>query len=380
MPRAYTKQQLQERYEKLPDALKDAMFSTDVADKIFETGKKNGLTIEKIGFLAEETGRVILGLTRPNEFVAVLTGRLSTPADAAQKIASDINHQIFFPLREILKSTHQVDIGDAARPAADIDLRRAARPVTPVPPAAQKPMAPAPPPPAPQKPPVPPLIDLRKTEPGRPPLVEVGNLRAPGPTPSGFLTREEVEKVVAEKKNQESIPDSIGDKNQGKAEQTIETPPLVPTPPAAPPSSTPPTPASAQLSPLSKIAPIDLRKQDSPQPSPSYPQPSSPGIPQSFPQEAPPPKMPPMDLRKDKETDLEFTPPLPARVIDTTPSQSVPPSATPAPGPNPPAPRPAPASTPPPIDLRKLSVQPPTPTTPKTKPWSGTDPYRESAE
>ncbi|TSD02804.1 MAG: glyoxal or galactose oxidase [Parcubacteria group bacterium Greene0714_36] len=319
MTRIYTKDQLQERYEKLPDALKDAIFSTEIADKIFETGKKNGLTVEKIGFLAEETGRVILGLTRPNEFVGLLAERLGTNTDAAQKIASDVNHQIFFPLREVLKSTHQVDVGEAVIPRSAV--------------------APLP-------------IDLRKnsltTEPQRPPLVDIGGLNVPPSRPSNFLSREEVEKVVAEKR-------------------------IVP-PPAPKPAPLPSVPVLPQ-----KVPPMDLRKTVVPQLSTSSPQPPRPPstpLPQSSPQAVPLPKLPavegmipvsavpyprvplptlpvvermepapaapaaeqkviptaerskipPIDLRKDMEVKMEFMPPPPMtpRPAMQTPEQSKP--------------------------------------------------------
>ena len=109
----YTPQQLEERYQKLPPPLKDAVLSPDTADKIFEIGKKNGLSIEQIGILAEETGRIILGLTRPGEFAGSLKERLSVSDAVSQALAADINHEILFPLREILQATHQVEIKDS---------------------------------------------------------------------------------------------------------------------------------------------------------------------------------------------------------------------------------------------------------------------------
>ncbi len=98
-------------YEGLPAILKQALFSTEIAEKMFEIGKKFGLTIEKTGIMAEETGYIMLGLTRPNELVGNLASELGTGTDQAQDIAAEINHQIFFPLREELKRTHDFDMG-----------------------------------------------------------------------------------------------------------------------------------------------------------------------------------------------------------------------------------------------------------------------------
>lgn len=106
----YTQQQIDERYEKLPDVLKDAMFSPDIADKMVEVGKKSGLTLDKIGEIAEETGYVVLGLTAPKDFVKALEARLEKDAGKAPEIAKEINHQIFYPLREELKKAHNIEI------------------------------------------------------------------------------------------------------------------------------------------------------------------------------------------------------------------------------------------------------------------------------
>lgn len=110
-------------YEQLPSVLKQALFSTDIAEKMFEIGKKFGLTIEKTGIMAEETGYVMLGLARPNELVGNLASGLQVNADKAQDVAAEINHQIFFPLREELKRTHNFDM-DMGEIAGVVDTNR----------------------------------------------------------------------------------------------------------------------------------------------------------------------------------------------------------------------------------------------------------------
>lgn len=109
MPK-YTQQQLEERYQRLPESLKDAMFSVDIAKRMVEVSHKFGLSIEKSGFLAEETGYVVLGLVRPDEFVSALVDQLEINRETAEKIALEINHQVFYPLREALKKAHFIDI------------------------------------------------------------------------------------------------------------------------------------------------------------------------------------------------------------------------------------------------------------------------------
>ena len=120
----YTNEQIKQQYEKLPLALKDAMYSADIAEKMVALGRKHGITIEQVGYMAEETGYVVLGLTRPTQFVTALREKLGIDDTLARKIASDINHEVFYPLRETLKSTHQVEVSEDAIQKGSGDVLR----------------------------------------------------------------------------------------------------------------------------------------------------------------------------------------------------------------------------------------------------------------
>lgn len=144
----YTQKELEERYQKLPDVLKNAMFNADIAAKIFEIGKKHGLTIDKIGFMAEETGYIILGLTRPAEFVQGLNKVLAVEESRARAIAIDLSHQILFPLREALKTTHQIEVNEETIQKNFVILKKPVPPQTttaPAPPIIPRPPEPLPP-------------------------------------------------------------------------------------------------------------------------------------------------------------------------------------------------------------------------------------------
>src|SRR3989338_8758982 len=364
--RTYTKQELEERYEKLPDALKDAIFSTEIADKIFETGKKNGLTVEKIGFLAEETGRVILGLTRPNEFVGLLAELLGSTTDAAQKIASDINHAVFFPLREVLKQTHQVDVGEAARPAPDVARPLVARSNTPAP------VRPIPMPPSEKA-----TLAAERPERKEIPLVGIGeDIKIPSVPPSNFLTREEVEKMVAEKG------------------------PLPAVSPASPP------PASA-----SKGSPIDLRKKQEPiegtpvrtalsaGAGPTTAAGNGDGTREQGATDTSSMRSTTRNIGSGNAQSPAYPQPIGSNASNAPAQPEKPPLLPPPRPPAPPVVRSIPLNIPPskipPIDLRPLGAVLPTPVkpiggttyigndapnVPKTKPWNGSDPYREPVE
>lgn len=246
----YTQQQLEERYQKLPDVLKDAMFSVDVAAKMFEIGKKYGLTIDKIGFMAEETGYIILGLTRPSEFVKNLTEALAVEESKARTIASDINHQVLFLLREALKTTHQIEINEEAIQKNSIILKKNPPLQSATAPSPEIISAPKPiePPPQPQPVKIP---EQKLSEPSLPPSQST-------PIPKPILTPES------------SLPPLVLKPLEEKPTIAIPTP--TPKPPV---EKTPPLllPPQATL----KTEPIDLRLQQKIKPPEPPPRPESMG-------------------------------------------------------------------------------------------------------
>lgn len=143
----YTREELESRFRKLPPVLQDALFSVEVADSIFETGKKYGLEDWKISLLAEETGYVILGLTSPREFLSKLSEALGMNIDQVRDVAKEINHKVFFPLREELKKTHEIEMSEEAIMRGEPLVRK--------PPTAELSHPPTQAPPATQPPPIP---------------------------------------------------------------------------------------------------------------------------------------------------------------------------------------------------------------------------------
>lgn len=106
----YSSEELNERFDNLPEDLKNAFLSVDTAHVINSIGRKYGLYIDKIGETAEETGLVLLGLTHPTEFVSNLTKRLGIDRVVASQIASEINDQVFLKVRELLKDVQREKI------------------------------------------------------------------------------------------------------------------------------------------------------------------------------------------------------------------------------------------------------------------------------
>jgi len=101
-----TEEQILEKYEKLPNDLKEAIFGAEVTEAVNGIGGKYNLHIDKIGELANETGMVMLGMVSPKDFIRNLSERLEVNMETAGKIASDVNSQVFLKVRESLKKLH----------------------------------------------------------------------------------------------------------------------------------------------------------------------------------------------------------------------------------------------------------------------------------
>src|SRR3989344_5085641 len=118
-----------ERVSELPDDLRKALFARTTTDTIQSIGKNAGLPIDKIGELADETGRVMLGFTSPSDYVKNLVSRLGAPQEKARAIAEEINQKIFQPVRESLKKIHGLPAGKAGIGSAPSVLPGAVKPL-----------------------------------------------------------------------------------------------------------------------------------------------------------------------------------------------------------------------------------------------------------
>lgn len=222
----FSNQQIETRYQKLPDALKDAMFSADVSEIVLQIGKKYGLAIDKIGFLADEIGYIIVGLAHPNEFSQNLARALGTNENKTREIAAEVNHQIFFPLREALKKNHQFDVS-----VEEIQKRE----------------VPSPKPTAPTPTPIPPVASSSKL----PPPIELKPLAAPATTePKPLIPTTPPDKTIdlrnMPRPTSIAPPDNLPVVEpktllEPKTPEPAKPTPPIPTPPAPTPQ-TPPTP------------------------------------------------------------------------------------------------------------------------------------------
>ena len=102
MPREYSKEQLWELFDKLPEELQQAIFSAQTADHINNICAKNEIGDDLIPEIARYTGLSLLGLLAPEEFAKTLEQELKIEKEKAKKVSWEINRFIFYPVKEAL--------------------------------------------------------------------------------------------------------------------------------------------------------------------------------------------------------------------------------------------------------------------------------------
>jgi hypothetical protein len=131
----YERQNILEALNKIPEDLKDTVYSVEKADKLVEIIKKHSLQSDKLIELGKQTDYVLLGLEHPSKFVGNLSQTLGIPVETAHAIAEDINHQIFRPVRESLRKIHGIG-EDESRIGNQESGEERVLPIPPKPPAA----------------------------------------------------------------------------------------------------------------------------------------------------------------------------------------------------------------------------------------------------
>lgn len=117
-----TQEEIFKRYEELPEDLKTAMYSASTAEIIYQIGKKHGLNIEETGDLTTEVAKILLGLNHPKNFISTLADVFDLSKEKATEIAQDVNHEIFFPIREELKKLHGIGASSELTPPTATNL------------------------------------------------------------------------------------------------------------------------------------------------------------------------------------------------------------------------------------------------------------------
>ncbi len=104
----YTKEKLWKFYEKLPEELKDAIFSEETAESIWNTCDKNN--VDEVSEIAQYVGRVLLGVLAPEDFQEALEKEMKLKKEVAKKVSQEIHRFVFFPVKESLALLYKIEV------------------------------------------------------------------------------------------------------------------------------------------------------------------------------------------------------------------------------------------------------------------------------
>jgi|GEM_PF-5116205 len=97
---------IQKKFETLPQVIKEAITSVDFAEKLQSIGRNSNLHLDQLDLLFEEVGYVMLGETRPQDFNQKIADRLGLRIGQVGPLVKEVDEQIFRPIRTSLFSLH----------------------------------------------------------------------------------------------------------------------------------------------------------------------------------------------------------------------------------------------------------------------------------
>lgn len=113
----YNKEKLWKIYQKLPEELKDALFSEDTTDNIYNICERN--EIEEVPEVTKIVALILLGVLPLESLQETLRGELKLKTERARKVSQEINRFIFYPVKRGLDSLYGLG---SPGPAPKVDL------------------------------------------------------------------------------------------------------------------------------------------------------------------------------------------------------------------------------------------------------------------
>jgi len=116
MAQKYSKQEFWDIYENLPEELQETIFSEKTAEYINTVCEKQEIEPEKISEVARFTGRVLMGLLKPEEFKQLMQEDLDLSKEKAENVFRGISRLVFMPHRQTLEALHGIEISSLPKP------------------------------------------------------------------------------------------------------------------------------------------------------------------------------------------------------------------------------------------------------------------------
>jgi len=97
---------LEEKYQNIPNDVREAISSTEVSEKLKSIVDKYKLQFDEGEELTKEIGYVMLGLKSPDYFVRNIQNATNLNQEQAKEIVKDVNEMIFKNIKESLREIH----------------------------------------------------------------------------------------------------------------------------------------------------------------------------------------------------------------------------------------------------------------------------------
>ena len=107
----YTSEQLWKLYKNLPEELKEAVFSMETTNSIYDICARN--EIEKVKELAKLVGYVLIGVLPPDEFQENIKKELKLKEEKAKSVAQETYRFIFYPVKPLLEEIYKIELKPA---------------------------------------------------------------------------------------------------------------------------------------------------------------------------------------------------------------------------------------------------------------------------
>ncbi|MEK7095576.1 MAG: hypothetical protein AAB917_02865, partial [Patescibacteria group bacterium] len=129
---------LDQKYDSLPQDLKEAIASVEIGKLIADIGEEQGLMLDQSADLIEEAGLVMLGITPTQFFTKKIQKRLGIDEKKANLISTQINEKVFNKIRASLQKIQAQSYTDNTLDESITSLKQPEVPL-PTPPPPQNP-------------------------------------------------------------------------------------------------------------------------------------------------------------------------------------------------------------------------------------------------
>lgn len=94
-----TLEEIQKKFESLPEDLKWAIMAANVDDNIIEIGQTQNLNVEQMGQLSLETHMVMFGFTHPDKFEESVKNSMKLGDEKTRAVVNAVNEKILKEIR-----------------------------------------------------------------------------------------------------------------------------------------------------------------------------------------------------------------------------------------------------------------------------------------